>query len=389
MRVHRSLLIALLLATGAGFAHAADDTTRAAMARMVDSLHSVLPLSLDDRSFSSPDNRAVIQAALEALARSARKLPDHGSPTDAGFAFLSRSLARDTQAIQARFEAEQWEQARFLLHEVTENCVACHSRRPDPLARPLGRRLVDDQALKALPRDERVRLEIATRQFDRALETYAELFAAPGISPSDIDLMGHIDGYLEVCLQVRVDSCDPSPTLARLAQRSDVPTGLRHNLESWQRSLGRLAQRKPLAADLAGVRRLVAEASDRDAYPDARSALVLYFTAAGLANRYLEQGEPGFAELSETYYWLGTIDMRVGRALWPSQGEYFLEAAIRVAPGSETAELAYSRLEELITVAYSGTDGHAPPEDVRLRLDELRRLNADADRLMPPAPPTH
>ena len=145
MKIWIGLLLALATASPAVAAED-DPSTRAEMARMVDALHTVLPLSLDDRSFSAPENRAAIQAALEALARSGRALPSHASPTDAGFSFLSRSLERDTNAILTRYEAGEWEQARFLLHEVTENCVACHSRRPDPLSRPLGRRLVDEQA---------------------------------------------------------------------------------------------------------------------------------------------------------------------------------------------------------------------------------------------------
>jgi hypothetical protein len=357
------------------------------MGRMVDALHDVLPLSLDDRSFSAAENRAAIQAALETLARSGRDLPGHASPTDAGFVFLSRSLTRDTEAILARFEAGEWQQARFLLHEVTENCVACHSRRPDPLSRPLGRRLVNDQALLALPLHERIRLELATRQFDRALASYAELFSASDFSSTDLDLLGHIDGYLEVCLRVRVESCNPAPTLARLAQRDDVSRVLRRNLEAWQRSLSQLESRRPLHPTLVEVRRLVAEAGDRNVFPDERSALVLYFTASGLANRYVEEGEPRLEELSEAYYWLGFIEMRVGRAFWPSEGEYFLEAAIRVAPGSDTAEQAYELLEELVAVGYSGTSGQAAPEDVQLRLAELRRLNVEAGRLAPPTKP--
>jgi hypothetical protein len=293
-------------------------------------------------------------------------------------------MAQDTQAILTRFEREEWEQARFLLHEVTENCVACHSRRPDPLARPLGRRLVDDQVLLELPPHERVRLEIATRQFDRALATYAELFAGSEFSPADLDLMGHIDGYLEVCLRVRVQTCDPGPVLARLAKRENVPKVLLRNLEIWQRSLRQLEARRPLNASLSEVRRLVDEAGKRDAFPDERSALVLYFTASGLGNRFIEEGDPSLEDLSEVYYWLGFIEMRVGRAFWPSEGEYFLEASIRVAPGSERAEQAYALLEELVSIGYSGNSGEPPPEDVQLRLAELRRLNVEAGRLTPP-----
>ena len=49
--------------------------TRASMARMVNSLQVLLPLSLDDQTFSDAGNRATIQAALEALSRSGDELP--------------------------------------------------------------------------------------------------------------------------------------------------------------------------------------------------------------------------------------------------------------------------------------------------------------------------
>lgn len=381
MKFRTHLVVAALCLIGIAPAQAEDETTRAAMARMVGALQEVLPLSLDDRSFAAPDNRAAIQAALETLARSGRELPTHAAPTDAGFAFLSRSLERDTRAIAQRYELEQFEEARFLLHEVTENCVACHSRRPDPKSRPLGLRLVDDEAMQALPLIERVRLEVATRQFDRALASYAELFAGPEFSPADLDLMGHVDGYLEVCLRVRVAQCDPAPALRSLAARGNVPRGLARNLEAWQKSLRELEPRRPLPAELAEVRRLAKEASDRDVFPDDRSALVQYFTASGLANRYIESGKPNFDELSETYYWLGFVETRVGRSFWPSEGEYLLEAAVRVAPGSDSAGQAYELLEEVAAVGYAGTSGEPLPDDVKMRLAELRSLIADADRL--------
>ena len=198
--------------------------------------------------------------------------------------------------------------------------------------------------------------------------------------------MGHIDGYLELCLRVRVDSCDPSPVLARLASRANVPRGLKRNLVAWQGSVAELAKRRPLSPGLSEIRRLLSQAGDRKAFPDERSAIVLYFTASGLGNRFIEKGDPSLAELSEAYYWLGFVETRVGRSFWPSEGEYFLEASIRVAPGTERALEAYALLEELVAIGYTGNGDAAPPQDVQRWLEELRRVNVDAGRLSAPTP---
>lgn len=387
MKFSRTLAIASLALALTPSVAAQDAETRATMAQLVASLHELLPLSLDDRSFSAAENRDAIAAELETLARAGRSLPTHTSPTDASFAFLSRSLERDTRSIQQRFEAGATEQARFLLHEVTENCVACHSRLPDERVRPLGRKLVDDAALRELPPIERVRLEVATRQFDRALDTYAELLAGPEFSPADLDLLGHIDSYLEVCLRVRLDTCDPAPALRRLRARGNVPRALGENIDAWLASLAELHARRPLVPSLATVRGLVEEAREGGGQRRDGAALVLYFTASGLGHRLIENGLADVEALSELYYWLGFIETRVGRSFWPSEGEYLLEAAIRIAPASPAARDAYDLFEELVAVGYSGSGGHEPPPEVKAHLAELRALVFEAGRLAPPPPP--
>ncbi len=386
--IRSRILLGLCLASAIAFSAAARDSaeTRATMAQLVAALHELLPLSLDERSFSAPENREAIEQGLATLARTGLELPTHTAPTDASFAFLSRSLERDTRAIQQRFQAGETERARFLLHEVTENCVACHSRLPDDTMRPLGLALVDDATLSELPAIERVRLEVATRQFDRALQTYGELFAGPEFSASDLDLLGHVDGYLEVCLRVRVGDCDPRPALRKLSSRGKVPRSLAQNVESWIASFERLEKEQPLEPSIATLQRLVGEARDRKIHASDRSALVLYFTASGLGNRMIEQGVAELDTLAEVYYWLGLIETRVGRSFWPSEGEYLLEAAIRVAPSSKAAQDAYALYEDVVAVAYSGSAGNDPPPEVRAHLNQLRAILFEAGRLE--APPT-
>jgi hypothetical protein len=348
--------------------------TRAAMGRLVETLAFVLPLSLDDQRFADPKQREEVLSALRMLALQAELVESHGGDKDASFAFLSRSLAEDARDILVRYQDGKTAEARFLLHRITESCVACHSRLPDPDAHPVGRRLADAPGVASLPPEQRVQIEAATRQFDRALDSYEALFAAPDVSPADLDLMGFPDAYLEICLRVRRDPARPLATFQRLAKRADVPPALADTLAVWIASLRELEERDAVGPPVVEARALLDQARDRSRFPDDRRALVYYVAASGVLHRDLTRADVPRVERAEVYYLLGVIESRIGRTFWLSQTETFLEAAIRTAPEAPFAEDAYALLAEFVASGYTGSHGGAVPPRVKQRLAELRAL---------------
>jgi hypothetical protein len=348
--------------------------TRAAMGAIVQQLAFLLPLSLDDERFGDPAQHDAILGALRELARLGETLEAHGRDRDAGFDFLSRSLARDTSEMLLRYEQGRVAESRFLTHQLTDNCIACHSRLPDPQPHPLGQLLFASTAISELPLDERVRLQIATRQFDAALASFEALFTSPDQSASDLDLTGQLDAYLELCLRVAGDPERPIPVLEGLAKREDTRAPLRENLRAWTASLRELRERTPAETPLAEAHALLEVAKDRSRFPDDRRALVYYIAASSVLHRYVAGAPPSRRDRGEAYYLLGLIESHVGRSFWLSQTEHYLETAIRVAPEQRYASEAYALLEEFVVSGYTGSAGGAVPEDVRERLAELRAL---------------
>jgi len=377
---------ALLCFAAAVGAQTPQPEPNATMGEIVEVLGFVLPLGLQPERFADPARRDEILAALRRLARDGERLEAHAGSRDAGFGFLSRSLASDSRLVVERYEAGRYDEASFLLYQITDHCVACHTRLPDARAHPVGQRLVETPEVQALPLEERVKLQAATRQFDEALAGYEELFAAEERSPADLDLLGHPDAYLELCLRVREDPQRPLATFERLAARPDVTPPLAETLAVWIASLQELSKRTPLAAPLPEARALLSLARDRQRFPDDRRALVYYVAASGVLNRYVGEGQPSRRDLAEAYYLLGLIESRVGRAFWPSQTEDYLEAAIRTAPAEPFAAEAYGLLEEFVASGYQGADGGTVPADVRERLAELLVLILAAQPNAEPAP---
>jgi hypothetical protein len=350
------------------------ESTQAFMDEIVFAMQVVLPPSLDEDRFQDPQRRAAILAALAKLASYGARLESHGEGGEAGFAFLSHSLAQDTREVHRRYATGRYSQARFLLHHVTDVCVACHSRLPEDSTRPLGRVLIADETVKALPADERAQFEMATRQFEAAAVSFESLFTDPSASPGDMDLMGPFEGYLELCLRVQHDPERAIRTFRRLAEREDLPDRVRLNIDTWIVSLRQLRDAPLAGTALEQARALLAQAQDRERFPDDRRALVPFIAASGVLHRYVStQTEPG-AATGEAYYLLGLIEANVGRTFWASETEHYLEAAIRVGPAEPYADAAFALLEEFVVAGYSGSAGSHVPASVIAHLAELREL---------------
>ena len=104
-----------------------------------------------------------------------------------------------------------------------------------------------------------------------------------------------------------------------------------------------------------------------------RSGLVHDVVASGILLRLVETGSNETQELAEAFYLLAVLSSRIARGYGLSAADFFLERAIRLAPGAPFASEAYALLEQEELLSYEGVDAELPPEE-RRRLAELREL---------------
>jgi hypothetical protein len=360
-----------LLLAAAPARSAGDEATRARMREIFTSMQVLLPLSADG-DLAAPDERAQVTRALESLAADAELLARHAAQDDPARGFLGRSLAADARNALERYREGRTESAAFLVQQATENCIACHSKLRSPGDSPVAAHFVDATALARLRPEERARLQIATRQFDDALTTLEGLFADASVHPST--MLGPLTDYLIVSVRVKGDYDRPVPVLERFAKRPDLWQQLRADVEQWVRDLRALRPLRDQPPSLETARKLVQEArSVQPLAPDERS-LVRYVVASGILHRWLEGGAREPAERSEAWSLLGLCELQTGDTFWLSQAEFYLETAIRSAPGSEPAKRAYELLEAETIESYTGAAGMDLPPSVAARLAELHAL---------------
>ena len=349
--------------------------TRATMQGLFSNLSSALRYSLNDDQFGDPALRKNILRDLRALAASAEQLQLHGGKSlNTSFHHLRDRLALDARELLTQFEAGENDRARFILHEMTDNCVACHSKLPSKRAFPLGKAFQEEIDPKKLDLAELVRLQVATRQFGAALDSYETIFRSKELTPTQIDLVGFVKGYLKIAIRVRGEYQRAARTLEQFRNRPDMHRYLQNHIAYWITALRELDPKPKEESLLQQARTVVQEAQKSAQFPLDRYGLIHYYHASSLLFQFLDTQTNNKKDLAEAFYLLGIAEAHLTHGYWVSETEFYLEQSIRSDPNSPYAEKAYAFLEEYVITGFSGSAGTDIPEDMQALLNELKQL---------------
>lgn len=371
-----SLLIAQSFSVQAAEAPNSKDQaeTRSIMAQIFSSLTTVLPLSMDSKEFSDPKNRDKILGELRKMKDGTSSLVEHTKKFDGSYGFIAKSMSRDIKDIYTWYDKGATSESRYLLHQVSENCVSCHMKLPDPGHAPHMDNFFKDVAVSKLSAPEKARLQVALRQFDDAMTTWEDMFKT-WPKPSELFAMDALPEYLKVAIRVKEDPKRALNTLEELSKRSDLPKFMAREVTAWKTSLKKLAPDVAKKGnELKRAESIVQNARRTMEYPMDRTGLVDYVVASGLLNRFMMEKSVKAAQMAEAYYLLGITESLIGRSTWLTQTDYYFEAAVRAAPKSKFAVKAFDALEQQLLMEYSGSGGTHLPEDVQSNLEELRGL---------------
>jgi hypothetical protein len=350
------------------------EQTKEIMNGIYASIRQVLPISLNDKAFYDPKNRTEIQKHLDNLSKSSHLLSQHAKLKDESFKFVSQSFQRDSREVANWFREGRTDEARYMLHNITENCISCHMKGAGTGKFPATAGFFENIDIASLNEMERARLQIATRQFDEAMKTYETVFETKKLAPSDLIFLDAFSDYLKVAIRVQRDTARPLKVLEKYHSSQKLPQFVETQLADWIDALKDLSASKAQKPSLEIARNWMAKAQKQMKYPRDRDGMIYFIAASGVLNDLISAESLKKDELAEGYYMLGYIEEIIGRSFWVSQSEYMLEAAVRTSPKSRYAREAYALLEEYVYLDYSGSSGTNIPNDVQQNLEELKKL---------------
>ena len=263
-----------------------------------------------------------------------RLLLQHTKKFEGSFGYVAGSMARDLSEIHERFQRGATSEARFLLHQVVENCSTCHMKLPDPGHAPKTEQFFKDVEISKLSPFEQARLKVALRQFEDAAKSWEELFTT-WANPSEIFAMDALVDYLKVSIRVLGNPKRAQNMLTSLSAKAAIPKFLKREIQGWRDSLAKIDKdfQKP-GLELNRARKYMQNAKRNMEYPLDRVGVVDFIAASALLNRFVDSGKATNDQQAEAYFLLGNCESLIGRSAWLSQGEYYYEAAIRTAPRS-------------------------------------------------------
>lgn len=348
------------------------ERTQAIMQKIFAGLKVALPASADFDTFRDPVEAPRIKAALRVLTENASTLEQHALPKDAQLGFLARSIAADAQEIERAYAAGRHERSSFLLRNIVENCIACHTRLPAFVDSEVTAGFTDEAIFEEMPAEPRGNLLMATRQFEAALDVLEGHLVDPDYHVAT--LLGPLTDYLVVAIRVKGDYERPGPLLEKVAAREDAWTQLRLDIEGWRAALPELAEVAARAPSVATARELIAQGNRLDAFPGDMSSRLHLVVASAVLENYIDAHAERDAALSEAYYLLGVVEARIGRNYWVTRAPFLLAESIRIAPQEPTAEQAYALLERELLRSYEGSEHEELPAEDRQHLDSLQEL---------------
>lgn len=367
---------ALLLCANATAADAGgDSTTRDVMHRVYDAIAYLLPLSVRDAEQATSWDRELIDEKLTVLKQASEALVDHAKDKDSEFRGLARSFDETTRDITNSFKETWPSYAYFSLMELTQHCVACHSRLPSDAQAAFGQRLMSRVDTADFDASELAQLYVATRQFDAAEAVLEKKLLSPKEDAIDLDNAGVLLDYLNVTLVVRQNPERAHALLAKFAARPDAPRYLRARIEQWQASITELAPILKAEPALAQARALFQKADGLTRAPRGRERAIHDLVAASQLQRFVAaQPDAKGADVAEAYYMLGIIALRTIEPKYSvPEMELLFASAIRAAPQGPHARESYNLLEEFgywrdLHLARAGDDSSI------IDMNELRAL---------------
>ncbi|MCP4503272.1 MAG: hypothetical protein GY822_25320 [Deltaproteobacteria bacterium] len=368
----RFQLAGVVVALFLGMSALADPKTKSAMAGLFGGIRVLLPVAAKN-ALGEKKHQEKVEAAMQGLERSTQYLERHIQKSRGPeMQLLGQALERDVREVTRRYRAGKYEQASFLVQELTDHCITCHAHLPADADSPLSKDFISTSSLRELPLLERAHLLVATRQFDAALDAYEDLLKDKNVPM--VKLSAALGDYLTLSVRIKRDLKRPLKHLKRFADRRDVWRSLKNDVKHWEKALRKHQKDIHKRPSLTRARNLIEGSNSGSSFRSDRHDLIRYLVASSSLYRLVDEKKVKGAALSESYFLLGVSESHIREDYWVAQAEAYLEAAIRSDPGGPFAQAAYSRLEEELILANTGSQGGPLPANVEVLLQELREI---------------
>ncbi len=355
-------------------AAAPDAQVTVSMVRLKYELDQILPYLVSPKQFHNPQNQKTIEQRLLTLSQIGQTVSHVPSimGTDPILEFLSIGFEDELKRSFDSYKNGHMEYSRLSLLNVTAYCIECHTRTQSGPSFATDK---IDSTWKSLRLIDQIDYLVATRQFDLALKTINSILSqglSDKINVFDLDRAVR----LGLMISVRFNQ-NPEQTIqliTALSKAPNIPFYLKAASQSWlikAKSWSRQANLKIYKEPFDAAKELFEQTqapSNKGQFNE-----IEMFRIQALLNPIIAS-EKNNDRLGEELFLLGTsYEQTKDIAIW-SLHEGYYETCIKRLPASKWAAKCYEALEKSLYLGYTGSRGTFLPEEVQIKLNELKKI---------------
>jgi tetratricopeptide (TPR) repeat protein len=344
-------------------------------------LSDLLPLVASKSKFNDVKNFDRIDVDTKSLSSLAHGLKAGAKPNnDPSMQVVSGLFAEDISRALESLHNGNREYARQILRDTSSYCVQCHTQTNNGPDFPRLNLSINTNELSLV---EQAEFFAATRQFDRALDSYQKALADDNYAKKDpFGWEQAARVALAITVRVKADPNEAQKLVAKMGGHPGLSAATQEAITDWKTSINdwlkeKLPKPQTPKEILSRAEFLVQKAQKRQDFPLDHTQDVSFFRASGLLHDLLQSYRTRDETFARALYLAGiaseaTRDMN----FWTLHESYY-EQCIRVLPHTKQAQQCFDRLNDSVTLGYSGSGGVRIPPDVAKRLDVFKTLASD------------
>lgn len=337
-------------------------------------LNKLLPLVSDTKAFSNPSNETAIKDATSRLKKLSHQVRSLEKPaSDPAYESIARMLDEDLARAVSSLATGNRDYARLTIRESIGYCIQCHTQTAGGPNFPKLELGFDPTSLSALGRGD---FYAATRQFDRALESYQI-----GVEDADYakrDIFGWeraAKSALAIAVRYKQSPAESLKIAKAVQKNRSAPDSLKTAASSWKKSIAEWAKQNKLKNRESGLplaEKLINQAEARQELSDPQD--IAYLRASAELHQWLSTNPKTDAPDANRAKAL----LLAGRAaeaarelnFWTLHERYY-ELCIDSLPNSDTARSCFKLLSDSVVTGYTGSSGTNLPADIQRWLSRL------------------
>jgi hypothetical protein len=375
-----ALLMNLFSCTNAAKKEQSAETWTGEMQDLAMDVKALLPYLYDKEAFSAPDNRERVQHYLNHFANGVHQIsPEMAKGLTAQDPLVQYSLDNlkgDLQRAANSYQQGHFDYSRSVTKASLNHCFSCHS--VTDVGSSARWNLEDVTSLKLAPL-EKADLLVATRKYDKALTYMEELINSEQfLKTRTFDFESLLRKYLALMIRIQADPKRALAEMDKVAANPNTPHYVLDQINGWRRSLKAWVQEKPVPRKRAGktlelAKERFQKAKKLQQFEKDHAGDVEYLRATAI----LHDGLGGLkkpADQAQALFMLGNAyEVLDELGSWNLHETYY-EYCVLKAPKSPPAKNCFQRLEDSVSMGYSGSAGVNIPPEERERLDKLRSM---------------